>query len=401
MMNIFLLQKKMLKTSSVLFLLCLSMFYFVYADDGAGIMDITEHKHVLIVNSYHQGLAWTKDESDGIIDTLSQSGANLSIYVEYMDWKDIPTEENMEHFYEYMKYKYQGKNIDVIIATDDSALSFALNNRAELFSNAPVVFCGVNQQGAAELTRGGSNYTGVIEEIDPTETVKMALSINPSLRNIYILFDNSESGVSTGEIVIEKIEGMKLNPIPLNKLTYEQLIRDVKSYDENSIILVTTYFSDVDGRIVEFDNVSREIGKNSSVPVYHLYEMGLDNGAFGGVMMSGRLQGENAAGLALRILGGEAADDIPVISPVTTRKVFDFQQLERFSVSIKDIPQDSEVLNKPFSFFGTYKAIVLSVLAVFIILLAFVFSLLYYISKIREMKRILSLNHEELSETYE
>jgi len=377
------------------------MFYFVYADDGAGIMDITEHKHVLIVNSYHQGLAWTKDESDGIIDTLSQSGANLSIYVEYMDWKDIPTEENMEHFYEYMKYKYQGKNIDVIIATDDSALSFALNNRAELFSNAPVVFCGVNQQGAAELTRGGSNYTGVIEEIDPTETVKMALSINPSLRNIYILFDNSESGVSTGEIVIEKIEGMKLNPIPLNKLTYEQLIRDVKSYDENSIILVTTYFSDVDGRIVEFDNVSREIGKNSSVPVYHLYEMGLDNGAFGGVMMSGRLQGENAAGLALRILGGEAADDIPVISPVTTRKVFDFQQLERFSVSIKDIPQDSEVLNKPFSFFGTYKAIVLSVLAVFIILLAFVFSLLYYISKIREMKRILSLNHEELSETYE
>ncbi len=214
MMNIFLLQKKMLKTSSVLFLLCLSMFYFVYADDGAGIMDITEHKHVLIVNSYHQGLAWTKDESDGIIDTLSQSGANLSIYVEYMDWKDIPTEENMEHFYEYMKYKYQGKNIDVIIATDDSALSFALNNRAELFSNAPVVFCGVNQQGAAELTRGGSNYTGVIEEIDPTETVKMALSINPSLRNIYILFDNSESGVSTGEIVIEKIEGMKLNPSP-------------------------------------------------------------------------------------------------------------------------------------------------------------------------------------------
>ncbi len=179
------------------------------------------------------------------------------------------------------------------------------------------------------------------------------------------------------------------------------MIRDVKSYDENSIILVTTYFSDVDGRIVEFDNVSREIGKNSSVPVYHLYEMGLDNGAFGGVMMSGRLQGENAAGLALRILGGEAADDIPVISPVTTRKVFDFQQLERFSVSIKDIPQDSEVLNKPFSFFGTYKAIVLSVLAVFIILLAFVFSLLYYISKIREMKRILSLNHEELSETYE
>lgn len=48
---------------------------------------------------YHQGLAWTKDETDGIIDILKKSSDNLSIYVEYMDWKNYPTKENIQNLY--------------------------------------------------------------------------------------------------------------------------------------------------------------------------------------------------------------------------------------------------------------------------------------------------------------
>lgn len=149
-------------------------------------------------------MIWTKEEIDGIFDVL-KNRSDLSIFVEYMNWKNYPYHDSMEYLHDYLKHKYQNKPIDILITTDDIALEFALKNRSELLSNAPVVFCGINENGLAKITSEYSNFTGVIEEIDPTGTIKMALDINPSLRNVYVLFDNSESGLSTGEMVINKI----------------------------------------------------------------------------------------------------------------------------------------------------------------------------------------------------
>lgn len=393
----FLKQKRITIVGITLFLLCLNLSNYVYAEGSI------EQKNVLIINSYNQGLTWSKDETAGVIDTLKKSGYNLSISMEDMDWKNYPTDENIQQLYDYFLYKYQNKAIDILIATDDAALEFVLKNRENLFSNAPVVFCGVNQNGVTRITSGYKNFTGTLEEVDPTDTIKMALNINPSLKNVYILFDNSESGVSTGEIVVDKIKSMNmnLNTIPLNNLSYDELIKYVRSFDRDSIILVTTYYSDVNGKIVEFENVSREVSKNSSVPVYHLYDLGLNNGAFGGIMMSGKLQGESAANLAIRMLEGENINNIPVLSLKTTRKVFDFQQLKRFNIALNGIPKDSEVINKPFSFFETYKTLVLSILAAFIILVSFVCILMFYIIQIKRMRKNLFDSYEELTQIYE
>lgn len=389
--------RKVALTAFAVILLYFNLSTPVYAEDA------NNQKNVLVINSYNHGLAWTADETDGILTGLKKNIDNLSIFIEYLDWKNNPTENNLRAMVDSYRYKYQNKDIDMIITTDDTALEFALKNRSALFSNAPVVFCGVNRKGVSEITSGFNNFTGVVEEVDPIDTINMALKINPSLKNVYVLFDNSESGISTGNIVIEKIKAMDahLNTIPLNQLTYDELINSVKSYKDDSIIFATTYYSDANGKIIEFERASRDISTSSTVPVYHLYDFGLNNGAFGGNLISGELQGMNAARLALRIINGENPDYIPVQSPKTTRKVFDYNQLKRFNVSLSKIPKDSEVINKPFSFFNTYRILVLAVLAVFAIMIVFVCILLFYINKIRRMKKNLSDNHEELTQIYE
>ncbi len=390
-------QKKIIMAG--LLLVLLSGILPVFAD-----AEVTaKQKNILIINSYHQGFTWSRDVTDGIISTFSKLNADVSAFVEYMDWKNYPTEENIRHLYDYYQYKYQNKKIDLLIAVDDAALEFVLENRAAMFSGAPVVFCGVNQEGVAQITAGYGNLTGVLEEVDPTDTIKMAQAINPSLKNVYVLFDNSQSGISTGKIVEEKIKAMgaNLNIIPLNNLPYDRIIKDAGSYDKDSIILATTYYGDADGKIIEFEKASREIGAKSSVPVYHLYEMGLNNGAFGGSMTSGKIQGESAANLAARILKGENPDNIPVLTPKATRKVFDFNQLKRFDIPLKEIPKGSEVINKPFSFFETYRTLVLAVLAAFTLLIAFVLVLLFYVDQLNRMKRNISEKHEELTQIYE
>lgn len=363
----------------------------------------SEIKNILILNSYHQGLDWAKEEVNGIVDTLEQSGRNISTMIEYLDWKNYPAKENLAYLKNYYEYKYQDKKIDIIITTDDAALKFALENREDIFSNAPVVFCGVNKNGVDKITVGYDNITGVIEVIDPTETIKIALNINPDIKNIYLLYDNSESGQSTGHIVLEKIMSMDrtLHIIPCNNMVYEDLIQKVQALDKNSIVLITTYYRDVTNRIIEMDYVIREISLHSNVPVYHIYDFGLDNGILGGVMLSGRLQGENAANLAIRILQGEDMAKIPIIEPESTRTAFDYEQLQRFQISRKSLPKDSEIINQPFSFFETYRSLVLSVISTFLILIVFVGILLFYIRKIHRMKQKLSDSHNELSQIYD
>lgn len=103
--------------------------------------------NVLVLHSYHKGFAWTDEQGAGIEQTLKNAPAQPLIYSEYMDWKRYPGQDNLEHFYQTIKLKYQSVHIDAIMVTDDAALSFALKYRGEILDNAPVIFSGINELG--------------------------------------------------------------------------------------------------------------------------------------------------------------------------------------------------------------------------------------------------------------
>jgi signal transduction histidine kinase/ABC-type uncharacterized transport system substrate-binding protein len=362
-----------------------------------------KRNQVLILNSYSEGLSWTENENDGILSKLDKGGECCEIAVEYMDWKTYPTEENLSHLHTYLKFKYAEKKLDVVIATDDAALKFALDNRKELFNNAPVIFCGVNTRGVEDLTAGEKNVTGVVEEIDAEGTISNALKIYPGLKKIYVIFDNSESGISTWDITLTAAE--KIAPgvslIPLNKGSYNDILDQVGQADKDSIILITTYYGDEEGMAIGFENLAQVVSDNSHVPVFHLYDFGLGHGAIGGSMLSGKVQGELAGAIARRVLNGENISDIPVYTAKTTQYMFDYVQLERFNISSDHIPKGSIIINKPYSLLETYKNIIITTVIIIVILTIFIFILLVYLRKIQIIKEELASNNAELSQLYE
>lgn len=410
-----LLDKRQGAMISICFVLAIIIFFFIFINQeisyGAEVASVSEEvysgtetaKKILILNSYHEGFSWTKEQNDSIITEFQEYGSSVYIMNEFIDWKNYPYKENLDYLYEYYSYKYENKDIDIIITTDDIALNFALGHRANIFSDAPIIFSGVNEDGTESITSGFDRLTGVIEVIDPTKTIETALKINPSLKNIYIVFDNSESGLSTGKIVMDKIKKVNpdLNLIPCNNMLYEDLIEQVKVLEEDSIVYITTYFQDVIGRVIDAVYATNEISLNSRVPVYHLYDFGLNNGILGGSLLSGRVQGELASNIAKRVLQGEDIDDIPVVVEDSMITVYDYKQLERFGIPRNLLPEDAEIINKPFSFYEAYRGFVNGVIIAFVILITFVIVLLGYIKKIRKMRRELSENHEELTQTYE
>ncbi|WP_054942416.1 ABC transporter substrate binding protein [Paenibacillus ihuae] len=376
------------------FLLFLMLYGFLYQPASASAEELPP-KNVLVLHSYHKGFAWTDDQGAGIEETLKSAAEQPVIYSEYMDWKRYPGNDNLKQFYQTIKLKYQSMHIDAIITTDDAALNFAIKYRQELLDNAPVIFSGINELGVEGL-HDLNNITGVIEKINPVHTVQMALEINPSLRKVYVLYDNTESGLSTGQMVMDQISSLypELQLYPMNRLSRQQIIDQVSALPSDSIVLMTTYFSDSTGRTAEFDRFSSELGKSSSVPVYHIYDFGLNHGAFGGSLISGLIQGQTAADLAVRILQGERPDNIPVVNDSSVRDVFDYNELQRFHVSLKKLPEGSEVINKPFSFYETYKELVLSIIAAFAVLLAFILILLFYVQLVKRIRNNLEKSNE-------
>ena len=369
----------------------------IYANEKGDIHNI------LVLNSYHQGFNWTREQTEGIIDSLQEMGHNFSFRVEYMDWKNYNTTDNINYLFDYFDYKYHNEKIDIVIATDDAALEFSLKYRDQLFSDAPVVFSGVNMDGMKRITDGYDRVTGVIEVINPTQTIEIAKRINPSLKYIYLLNDNTESGTSTSKIVIDSVNKFdsSLTVIPWNDLPFDEALHKAGELDDQSIILIGTYFRDNNDMLYDNSYVTMKLCEYSKVPVYHLYDFGINHGIVGGTLLSGRKQGEHAAELAIRILDGEDIDRIPVQIPISTRTVFDYNQLLHYNIPLDILPERSEIINKPFSFYETYKSLVISVLAAFVVLIAFVSILLFYIRIINKMKYKLQESNDELTQLYE
>ena len=354
--------------------------------------------HVLILNSYHKGLAWTDQETNGVVNGLIDEGIHANIAIEYMDWKNHPSQENIKYLYALYKLRYSKQPIDVVITTDDAALEFALAYREELFSKAPIVFCGVNKAGIRRIIKENTDVTGVAEIIDPENTFRAALKINKDIQEVFVLFDNSESGISTGDITIQAIKEIKPE-IKINTLhdkSLDEIYRILGEAPDDSVVIITTYYTDSKGMAIGFEKFSEKVSKSSRVPVYHLYDFALNTGVLGGSMVSGKHQGELAARLASRIVRGEMASDIPIHYNDTTHMVFDSLQLKRFNVNLHLLPENSEIVNEKKSFFQTYKSLVIGVSLVFIILLGLISILIINLKRIKGLEQILVKNNKDL-----
>ena len=358
-------------------------------------------KTVLILNSYHQGYAWSDEETNGVISALEGYKEPVRYYVEYLDTKNHAADQYLDLLYKILRFKYSNIKIDVIIAMDDNAVKFASKHRDEIFANVPIVFCGVNKVSAASLLEDTGNITGIYEDNDAHGTLDAVLEINPAIENVYLISDQSESGLSTWELVRQAAE-QSFSMLTLHSwldLSEADMLAKARELDEDSIILITSYVVDENGLFVSPTEFCNEISMASSVPVYHLYKYAIGYGTVGGSLLDGTTHGNAAAQLAIRILDGENPENIPISNMSSTDLVFDYEQLERFNL-IANVPEGSEIINKPFSFFEEYRLLVYTTFGIFTLLALTILVLSYNIGKRKKAERTIKAKHAELSALY-
>ena len=366
-----------------------------------GFTPIEASYHVLILNSYHPGYAWTESLEDTLMRVLEARFSGIDIASEYLDWKRHPNENALALQIPTLRSRYADSPPDLVLTTDDAALLFALDNREDLFGNAPIVFCGVMEESALPLRAAHGQLTGVIENFDVAGTIQAAFTMLPDTKRVILVYDNMETGsplaVMAEEILKETAPQCAVEH--WNTMSALQIRNGARTLPKDTVILFMSYSRDAEGLVLPMDQFGDLLFSNSSVPVFTLHDFAMGHQVIGGSVISGPRHAEAAAQLAIRVLGGVSAGDIPLVNASTVSMQFDYNQMVRYGIEESDLPPESEILFRPFSFYRTYQPLVLSVVAIFAILLTMLAGLVLAIRDRKRSADALRSSHEELVAT--
>jgi len=316
-------------------------------------------KEVLILHSYHQGYKWTDDITAGIRSVLGDDDS-INLQIEYMDTKRIADQAYLDQLLELYKQKFEGRQFDVVISSDNNAFDFLIDHRDTLFPGTPVVFSGVNFF-TESMLEGQDLFTGVNEDASIRGGFEIALQLHPDTTQIVVVNDTTATGKRIHQKLLEIIPDFQdqVDFVLLEDLTMAEVRQAVGDLPPDSLVFYTLFLRDESGQFFEYDESISLIAEASTVPVYGTWDFSLGYGIVGGLLTSGFFQGEEAAAIAERILEGESADDIPVVLESPNRYMFDYQQLAQWDISTSDLPAGSIIINEPTSFFSRYRNLIL------------------------------------------
>lgn len=319
----------------------------------------TGQRHVLLLHSYHKGMTWVDDITNSVTATLDKTDPGIEFHVEYMDTKRVLGDEHLRNLYAEYRFKFKQERFDAVIVADDGALRFVLKHHDDLFPGVPVVFCGINNLEPGML-ENRPEFTGILEDVDVAETLRIALALHPDSRQVYIINDMSASGKGLHKQIAKELAvfASRADFTFLEDYTADELAAIIANLPSKSIILRSAFWVDKSGRSLPNEKISyAAVGSGADVPIYTLWDFYMGLGVTGGKMVSGTSQGELAARLATRILNGEKPSAIPVVVKSPNRLMFDFQQLQRFGIDLSSLPPGSEVINEPLPFYAINKTL--------------------------------------------
>jgi len=305
------------------------------------------------------------DQSDGgpfyhqLFSGLRNTAANhadrhVTIFNESLDlsrFKGAAYEETLKR---YVKEKYQDKQIGAVVAVGAGTTGLVLKWRDELWPGIPVVFAMLDQLDVEHLKPPG-DVTGVIVQLPLADSIKVARTVVPDLDTIVLVGDawgrlvvfrnwKDEIATATAGLQVTEIIGQKMSDIR----------RRVAELPPRSAIIYSSVFSDGEGTFYPPYIALGLIAEKANRPIVVAAETFIAPGGIGGHVLTPSLIGADAAKIALRILDGERAEDIPPVSG-GVKPIFNWPQMQRWNVSESSLPEGSEIRFRDPTFMEKYR----------------------------------------------
>lgn len=333
-------------------------------------------KHVLYLNSYHNGYKWSDGLLEGVRTVLNGSHFKVDLQIEYMDAKKFNYEVISENLLALYKEKFKNETFDSIVISDNDALNFINQHRQELFPGVPVVFCGINDLRETDIASG--NITGVVESFDFLATLEVAKRLHPEKDRLVILIDSSTAGVTIRHQMEQIIASHQIG-LQIEfwiELSLEEAQQRVRTLPKNAFLFIAPYYQTINGRFYTSEEVSEAIYRHSSVPIFTSWEFMVGYGAVGGKVLSGVEHGKIAGAMALQILDGTKADSIPIMREPSGVFLYDHKVMAKLGINQQLLPKDSRIINAPEAIYSISKEVFWTIMVSLALLLVALFAMI-------------------------
>jgi HD-GYP domain-containing protein (c-di-GMP phosphodiesterase class II) len=343
----------------------LAAIFLIIAALGMSAQAIERNFRILVLHSYSQDFSWTESINRGLHETLNHARYELSF--EYLDAKRYTRDEHLQLMAELIQSKYRRVQFDLVLVSDNIAYELYRELRDDLFPDTPLLAIGLNSAVRERL----ENSAYIIENNDYQRTLELAMSQYPLARRLYIVLDQTPTGMLIRDEIGQFARTADLPPIEwIDSGPADEILRRIEAIPPDDILVYILYFSNA-GSPVDNSALLQAVSARSPVPVYGFWSFALSDGAMGGSVYDGRSLGQRAGNLITEYLERGGRWDFYIDESIT-RYIIDYPTALRYGLTAGDFPRDTLFLRRPESFFSRHASVLLSSLGIILVLVAII-----------------------------
>ncbi len=282
----------------------------------------SEASRILVLHSYATDYVWTNLTNQSLDSSFRESKFNVKIRYFYMNTRSLDYSKNAADIEQSLADIVSEFQPEVIIAMDDAAQKI-ISRRYLNHPDISIVFSGVNYSIEQYGYQNADNVTGIFEH-KPVERIKKVLNEFNRLQEIdsppsvLFLADNSTSSHSNSQFLSTQDWGDINYRGAKYCATFGEWKRFItQSSGKYDYILVSGYrqLLDAAGERVDSAEIANWTQVNSRAGVVGMNIFNSEDGILVSVGVSPYEQGARAFKMALQIIRGDSADEVPYAYP--------------------------------------------------------------------------------------
>ena len=321
----------------------------------------------------------------------------LDYHSEYIDAGRFSDPIYEAGFRDFLRLKYAELRFDLVIAMQDVAIQFLEKNRSDLFPDTPIVFFARNPP------RRLPNSTGGIAAVNFADTVALAQSLQPGLKQVFVV-----TGAGNRDQTLERQARAQFRRFePQLRFTYLSGLRTRDLEDRlaalppDSIIYYVLVYEDGAGALFQPLEYLDRIAARANRPIYSWVDSTIGHGVVGGNLQRLEVQVAAVARLALRVLSGETAENIPAEAIPLDAVQVDWRQLRRWGINEARVPPGTQVLFREPGVWERYRRYIVGASALLLAQTALIVGLLVQAARRKRAEEQVRRNQEELQRNSE
>jgi PAS domain S-box-containing protein len=380
-------------SSPIIWSFCFALAWVV-ADAPAA----EEGKRVLIVHSFgSEAPPFTTHSTAFETELTERIGERVDLDELYLDHAHYADTDMQEALVDYVQKRQAKWQPDLVVPIGSPAGVFVARHRERLFPQTPVLYTGMDRRRLPpDALQNNSALVG--EHFDGPAFIEDILQVAPDTTNIVCVIGASplerywKAAFQSDFARFTNRVGF----VWLNDLSFDQMLEYLRNLPPHSFIFLILLVRDATGVAHNGDEALRRINEVANAPVNSIFEHQLGLGIVGGRLYRDKLEGEESARLAIRILHGEPASSFPPVIVWPTRPQYDWRELHRWKISEDRLPPGSTVKYRTPTAWERHRSLIVTALVVLLVQAALIVGLMVNLSRRRKAERSLRESEERM-----